>query len=389
MPKATTKYPVEISYDNFGPEYVVKVYDPLLNMRGFLVIDNTAVGLGKGGVRMTPNVSAEEVFRLARTMTWKNSLVGIPFGGAKAGIVWPGGDEKLKKQFVQSFAKAIKIFTPTKYVAGPDVGTGEREMQWWVEATGNWRTATGKPAKLCLKRSGSTKKQCGIQHEFGSTGFGVVKAAAVAAEIAGINMKGATVALHGFGNVGSFAYKFLSQMGAKVVAIADFYGAVFSKAGFDKQAMQKILATNSSPTTLKGVKKISAADFWKIPVDILIPASVTDVINASNKNDLQAKIIVEGGNIPMREDVEDELFKQGVMIVPDFVANAGGVISSYAEYRGYSPEQMFAMVENKICAVTKKVLLTSLKNGVNPRQVAMEMAREKVELKMRQKKMTF
>src|SRR3989344_1425151 len=161
MPETLEKI---IPKDQFGPEYVVRVYDPAIGMEGFLVIDNTARGPGKGGIRMTANVTAEEVFRLGRTMTWKNALVDIPLGGAKAGIVWPasaptvaqamtgnaGALDELKKKFVQSFARAIKPFVPKKYIAGPDVNTGEREMQWFVEATGNWRTATGKPANLCM-----------------------------------------------------------------------------------------------------------------------------------------------------------------------------------------------------------------------------------------------
>lgn len=175
--------------DRFGPEYIIKVYDPKIGMRGFLVIDNTALGPGKGGIRMTPNVGEEEVFRLARTMTWKNALAGIPFGGAKAGIIWPGGSDELKKQYIQSFARAIKLFTPKKCIAGPDVNTGEKEMQWFVEATGNWRSATGKPANLCMKSFGKTGEKCGIPHEFGSTGFGVAETAKVAAKLKGIDIK--------------------------------------------------------------------------------------------------------------------------------------------------------------------------------------------------------
>src|SRR3989304_7934253 len=113
-----------IQRDEFGPEYIINVYDPQIGMEGFLVIDNTTLGPGKGGIRMTPNVTAEEVFRLARTMTWKNALAGIPFGGAKAGIVWTGGSVALKKTFITSFAHAISPFIPSRYIGGPDVNTG-------------------------------------------------------------------------------------------------------------------------------------------------------------------------------------------------------------------------------------------------------------------------
>jgi glutamate dehydrogenase/leucine dehydrogenase len=343
-------------YDEWGPEYMVQVSKPEINLVGFLVIDNTTLGPGKGGIRMTPNVTEEEVRRLARAMTWKNALAGIPFGGAKAGIVWQGGSDQQKKELIQAFAKAIKIFTPGKYIAGPDVNTGEKEMQWFVEATGNWKTATGKPAKLCMLvfGKGGTVQQCGIPHEFGSTGFGVAHSTKVAASMIGLPLKGATVAIHGFGNVGSFTAKYLKTMGAKIIAVATKEGAVY-----------------------KG-KKISPADFWKVPVDILIPASVTDVINDTNKHHIKAKLIVEGANIPMQESVEAELFKKGILIVPDFVANAGGVISSYAEYRGYNPKRMFETVKTKITKSTRLVLERALKEHLNPRTIALQIAKEKL-----------
>ena len=130
--------------DEFGPELVVRVFNEKLGVEGFLVVDNTNLGPGKGGIRMTPNVTEGEVARLARTMTWKNALAGIPFGGAKAGIVWKGGTEKEKMAVVQHFAKELKLLMPKKYIAGPDVGTGEKEMAWFVGATGIWKSATGK-----------------------------------------------------------------------------------------------------------------------------------------------------------------------------------------------------------------------------------------------------
>lgn len=233
-------------------------------------------------------------------------------------------------------------------------------MQWFVEATKDWRSATGKPANLCMKLFGRPGEKCGIPHEFGSTGFGVARAALVAADLIRLPIKGATVAIHGFGNVGSFTAKYLKEMGANVVAIATKEGA-----------------------TYKG-KKIPQEDFWKVPVDILIPASVTDVINERNKNSIKAKLIVEGANIPMQESIEQEFFKKGILVVPDFVANAGGVISSYAEYRGYNPKRMFATVEKKIVQSATVVLRQSLKEKKNPREVALSIAKERIAKKMRE-----
>lgn len=371
-----------ITCDKFGPEYVVKVYDPRLGMSGFLVVDNTVLGPGKGGIRMTPDVSEEEVFRLARTMTFKSALAELPFGGAKAGVIWKGGPASLKKEYVQSFARKISLFTPKKYIAGPDVNTGEKEMQWFVEATGNWRSATGKPADLCMKIFGKPGEKCGIPHEFGSTGFGIAKAAKIAADFINLDMKNATVAIHGFGNIGSFTYKFLTEMGTKVVAIADSSAAVFEKNGFDRERVEKIIRNGELLEKYVGGIEISADKFWSLPVDILIPASVTNVINEKNKDKIKAKIIVEAGNIPMTEKIEEELFKKGILVVPDIIANAGGLISSYSEHRGYNPKKMFMTVGRKISRNVRRVLSESLKNNRNPREVALEIAKRRIEKKV-------
>ncbi len=369
--------------DKFGPEYVVKVRDPRLDLEGYLVIHNTALGPGKGGIRMTPDVSEEEVCRLASTMTWKNSLAGIPFGGAKAGLVWRGGSLAKKKKLVQAFARAIKPFLISKYIAGPDVNSGEREMQWFVEAAGDWSAATGKPAKYCRDR------KCGLPHELGSTGFGVAQAAKVAARELKLPLRGARTAIHGFGNVGTFAYRFLSGMGVKVIALADVYGAVLMKEGFNPAKVEKMIRTGRSITNYPGAKKLTPNGFWSVPTDILVPASVTDVINESNKRQIRTRLIVEAGNIPMRENVEAEFVRRGVMFVPDFVANSGGVISSYAEHVGYPPEKMFKLVESKISAATRAVVRRSKNGRTNPREAAMVLARERVERAMRKRTSAF
>src|SRR3989344_7209443 len=137
-----------IKHDQWGPEYVVHVYDQKTGMRGVLVVHNTARGIGKGGIRMTTNVTDAEVYRLASTMTWKNAMSDIPFGGAKGGIVWDSKDEKLKKKFVYAYVKAICPLLLTKYIAGPDVNTPEHVMQWIAEAAGDRKAVTGKPKKL-------------------------------------------------------------------------------------------------------------------------------------------------------------------------------------------------------------------------------------------------
>jgi len=384
----------KITQDKFRSEYVIEVHDPKIGMEGILVIDNTALGPGKGGIRMTHDITVGEVARLARTMTFKNALADIPFGGAKAGIKWSGGSNELKKEFVQSFARAIKSFIPEKYIAGPDINTGEKEMQWIAEATGIWHSATGKPENMCVEYTGNCEggicRKCGIPHETGSTGFGVAQAAKVAAEIAGIDIKNAAISIHGFGNVGTFTYRFLTEMGAKIVLIADKSGTFFSKNGFDKKKMGDLIKEKKEICNYAGkVEKINPDNFWGVPVDIMIPASITDVIHGGNKDKIKAKIIVEAANIPMKEDIEEELFQKGILIVPDFVANAGGVISSYSEHKGHNPKEMFDTVESKIKNTARVVLAESVKRNKNPRKVALEIAENKITEGMKKRENNF
>lgn len=362
----------------FKSEYIIKVADSKIGLEGFLVIDSTARGVGKGGIRMTGQVSEEEVFRLARTMTWKNAVADIPFGGAKAGIIWRGGSDSLKKQFIQSFARALKPLLLSKYIAGPDVNTGEREMQWFVEAAGSRKAATGKPAKLG-----------GLPHELGSTGFGVFQAIKVAAGFSGLDLRQARVAVEGFGNVGTFAVKFLEEAGAKIVAVSDRGGTVAREAGLDYELLMKTKKNKGTVSGYPGGRKLPGDAIFGLPVDILVPAALTDAVNEKNKRFIRAKIIVEGSNITMRDHIEKELFGRGVLIVPDFVANAGGVISSYAEHMGYSPKKMFQMVEKKITGATEAVLKESAKRRVYPRAAALALAQAKVRAATQKRKNTF
>lgn len=373
---------MNITKDKFGPEYLVEAYDAKTGMRGFLVIDNTRLGPGKGGIRMTPDITLEEVFALARTMTWKNALAELPFGGAKAGIVFDpkSSSQKEKKELIQAFSRAIKPFVPKRYVAGPDMNSGEREMQWFVEANGNWRAATGKPAKLCMLSfgKGKTVKQCGIPHEFGSTGFGVAHATSVATEYIGLDLAGATIAIEGFGNVGEFATKYLVEMGAKVVATSDIDGAIYNESGLD---FAKLIEAKKkgSVTKYKQGKKLSHEEIFELPVGILIPAAIPNVIHKDNYQKIKARIVVEAANVPVPHDIEEKLYGDGVLVVPDIIANAGGVISSYAEYRGYNPKDMFRMVQSKIVQNTKAVLENSKNEGITPRAAAMKIAEARVQ----------
>ena len=361
-------------YDNFGPEKVLRVYDPKTGMRGVTVIDNTAIGIGKGGIRMTPSVNKNEVALLARTMTWKNALAGIPFGGAKSGII--ADDKKISKEqkhnIVASFSRALKEICPDIYVAGPDMNMAEEEMRVFAEANGNPKSCTGKP-----------KDMGGLPHELGSTGFGVHRALHVAAKYSNIDLSNARIAIEGFGNVGTFVAKFLKEHdNAKVVAVSDSRAGIYNENGLDVDKLFKVKEETGSVVNYKPGEQCPCSKIVDMPVDILIPAAIPDLIKSSDVNAIKAKVIVEGSNIPMTPEIENILHKKGVLIVPDFVANAGGVISSYVEYKGGNEKEMFELVDKKVTENTKIMLERSRDKNISPRDAALEIAKERVMEKM-------
>lgn len=372
-----------MSKDEFGPECVVHLSEPSVGLKGMLVIDNTALGPGKGGIRMTPDVSEEEIRRLARVMTYKNALVGIPFGGAKSGVIADPRKISLfqKEAIIKAFSRALKPFVPKYYIAAPDMNTGAREMAWFAEASGYWNSTTGKPSNFC------ELEKCGLPHELGSTGFGVAQTARVAAEFFGFNMRSTTVAVAGFGNVGQSTAKYLAEMGSKIIAVSDSGGTIYNKDGLNVAELTKTKEAKESVVNYSQGKKLERESIYTLPADILIPAGPADVINEENIGEVKVKMIIEGANIPIQQKFEKALYRRGIIIIPDIVANSGGVISSYAEYKGYGPRTMFKLIEDKITATTKKVLTLAKEKNIDNREAAIEIARKKVRLAMQQKEL--
>ena len=352
-------------FDEFGPEKIIEVYNPKAGMRGIVCIDNTSLGPGKGGIRMTPTVSKEEVFRLARTMTWKNSLADLPFGGAKSGIIADPKefDQKKKKAIVEAFAESLKAISPSQYIAAPDINMAEKEMEWYAKKNGNKKSCTGKP-----------KKMGGLPHELGSTGFGIYHSLLIAADYSKLNIQKATVAIEGFGNVGWFVAKYLSGQCKNIVAVSDSSGAIYNKNGLDFNKLAEVKEKQGKVTAYSRGEVLPSSTILDVKADILVTAAVPDLIKESDVDRLKFKMIVEGSNIPMTESVETLCYKKGILVVPDFLANAGGVISSYVEYIGGSEKKMFELVESKIKKNTKTVMDIAMKKKIQPREAAMEIA---------------
>jgi len=369
---------IEEFANEWGPEKILQVYDSKTGMRGVLVIDNTTLGPGKGGIRMMPTVTTEEVFRLARTMTWKCALAKIPFGGAKSGIIADPKQmsEEKKMEIIRAFSRALKRVCPSLYVAAPDINTGEKEMAAFAKENGSMKSATGKPAHLCVKPG----VKCSIPHEYGSTALGVVQAAFTAANyVEDLDIDNATAAVEGFGNVGSFVVEYLSQIDVKVVAVSDSKGCIYNPDGIDYEKLLDVKTKTGSVINYRPGKVLEHKELFELPVDILIPAALPDVIKRENVWRVNAKLVVEAANLPVRPEIEKILSGRGVFVVPDILANAGGVISSYVEYRGYNPKRMLEMVQRKIRQTTVKVIETALNEKIELRDAAMSIAKERLQ----------
>lgn len=358
-----------IQFDVFGPEKIIEVYDPNVGMHGFLVIDNTLLGPGKGGIRMTSTVTAPEIAALARAMTFKCALAELPFGGAKSGIV---ADSRYitaehKADLIKSFAKSIQMFVPDMYIAGPDIATTQEEMRIFANTINDMNSCTGKPVDMG-----------GIPHELGSTGYGVFLATKNACEFLGLSLKTARIAIEGYGNVGSFAGKFLNEVGALVTHVSDRDGMVFNPDGLDHEILMKSIKDHGSVIYYPGAQVFSTDEILDAQVDILITAAIPDRITINDVNKIKAKLIVEGSNIPASNEVEYQLHKKGIWVVPDIVANTGGVISSYIEHINGTPEQMFEKIENVIPKNVLQILQDSMKLNKMPREIALEIARNRI-----------
>lgn len=357
-----TDFVFETFCDDFGPAKVVHLSDAASGLRGILVVDNVACGPSIGGIRMAADVSTEEVFRLARAMTMKNAAAGLPHGGGKAGII---ADSKLanKERLVRSFARAIRDLV--EYIPGPDMGTDETCMAWIQDEIGR---SVGLPRVLG-----------GIPlDQIGATGYGLAQCADVAAAFCHLDIKGATVAIEGFGNVGRHAARYLLEMGAKLVAASDSRGAVFNAEGIDVEALTQVKQSSGSVIAFTDGEKISHADLFTVPCDILVPAARPDVIHTDNAQQIKAKLILQGANIPATPEAEQILHERGVLNVPDFIANAGGVICAAVEYHGGSESDARAQIAEKIRRNTQEVLTRMREEKVTPRLAANELAQERV-----------
>ncbi|NMG73333.1 Glu/Leu/Phe/Val family dehydrogenase [Aromatoleum diolicum] len=350
--------------DELGPAKVIHVHEPAIGLKAVLVVDNVAAGPAIGGVRMAPDVSTEECFRLARAMTFKNAAAGLAHGGGKVVLY---GNPKMpvadKERLIRGLACALGDIRD--YIFGPDMGTDETCMAWVKDEIGR---AVGLPREFG-----------GIPlDEIGATGWGVANAAEVALSYCNFPLAGARVVIQGYGAVGRHAARFLAQKGAVLVGASDSRGTLFDPAGIDLAVLDLLKADGKSVLDYpRGVKSGRDAVI-DLECDIWIPAARPDVVHEDNVGRLKTRLVIQGANIPFTRAAEEYLHHHGVLCVPDFIANAGGVICAAVEYRGGIETAALDTIAEKVRRNTREVLVAATSRRLLPRDAALELAGARV-----------
>lgn len=351
---------------------------------GFRVVHSDHLGPSKGGIRYSMDVNLDEVKALAAWMTWKCAIVSIPYGGAKGGIkcdprsMSKGELERLTRGYT---VKMKDVFGPDSDIPAPDMGTGQQEMAWIVDEYSKikgqnaWAVVTGKPIVL----GGSLGR-------VEATGRGVMVSTRSALAKMGIKPTDATCVVQGFGNVGSISAKLIAQMGVKIIGISDVTGGYYNPEGIDVEAAINYVATNGT-RTLEGfpnAQKVSNGELLELECTVLVPAAMEDQITPENAHNIKAKLIVEGANGPTTAEADAILDQKGIMVVPDILANAGGVTVSYFEWvqnrLGYywTEERVNRRADRAMKMAFDNVFAAAEKHKINMRLAAYVVALEKV-----------
>lgn len=358
--------------DEIGPETIVHIYDPDTGMKGVLVIDSTALGPAGGGTRMLSDITTKEICGLARAMTHKFAFLDLPRGGSKAGI-W--GDPEMprpqKEKILKAFGKALRPYLLTRqYGAGADMGVDFSDVETIYEGCG---IPSGRGGLLMKEKDGEILANL-------VTGYGVIVAARVACEFAGVEFKGAKMAIEGLGKVGRGAARYAAEAGAKIVAVSTIQGAIYNDKGLDVNRLLEICKKCGDRVVAEyeEAEHIPREALFLLPVDVLVPGARPWVINKDNAERIQARVISSGANIPITPEANETLFKQGVWSVPDFIANSGGVVASMVDFGGGTVEQVFKAIDELVGANTREVLVGARREGINPFSLAVRRNKEKV-----------
>ena len=365
----------EVEGDDIGPELVVHWYDPELKVKGVMVVDSLALGMATGGTRMLPDITSKEIFMLARAMTYKKATMGVPVGGAKAGI-WAEPDVKgpRREAIFRAFGRAIKPFFKANIVRyGEDMGVNHTD----IEIVGQ---EAGYPPPPKTDFSRELKDGEPLENHF--TGYGVVVSARVGCDYAGLDLSKVSVAIEGFGKVGGGAARYFVKSGAKLVALSTIRGAVYNEKGLDINRLFNLRKQYGDECVLKyeDAVSIKKEELFFLPVHILVPGGRPLVITEENVEKVKAKVISSGANIPITDGALEVLFRRGIHVIPDFIANSGGSTAGLSRRSGLTADQTFVAIDKVVGGNTREILEAASKEKINPTRLAKDRALKKVRM---------
>ncbi|MDQ3036125.1 MAG: hypothetical protein M3Y87_27235 [Myxococcota bacterium] len=346
-----------VRFDDLGPRRVLHYHDPSARLRALVVIDTIRDWPSGGGVRMAPDLTLTEIARLGRAMTYKYALLGMPIGGAKAGI-WLDPADPARDEVVAAFVAAIRPLVESgAFVPGPDMGTKGADF----------------PSPLA-----GASGDASLDERL--TGYGVVVAARTASELAGRSLDGASVALEGFGKVGTSAARFFAEEGARVVAVSTVRSMVHHPDGLDVDAMIALREEHGDAgiERLPGARTMPREALFETDVDVLVPGARPDAVNRDNVDAIRARWIVPGSNVPYAEGTLGALAERGTIALPDFVTNAGGVLATIAALQGARGDAALTLVRDAIERNVRRVSERARDTGATPYDAGISIAREQL-----------
>lgn len=359
-----------VDFDAIGPERIYHYYSVEPRLRAVVVIDTLRFGICGGGVRLTVDLNLAEVIRLARAMSYKFALLDLPCGGAKAGI-WLDPSDAQRSRVITAFVDAVRpLVTAGVYFPGADMGTSAKDFAPLYAGSGRVRGLGEQDFE-------------GMPLEDQLTGYGVVVATHAACECLSWPLRGARVAIEGFGKVGAGAAKYFARYAARVVALSTVRGTLHDSDGLDVERLLALRLQHGDAALERygnGSQLLPREALFALPVDVLVPGARPDVLNAGTVDALQARLIVPAANIPYAAGAPERLQARKIVALPDFVTNAGGVLAGLVDLRGGTAEEAFAMVQERIDRNVRAVLELAATRGGSAYHAGLAIARERLGL---------
>jgi len=357
--------------DELGPEKIVYLHDPETEMKAVIVVDTMFAGGAGGGTRMLPDITTAELAGLARAMTYKFAMIDLPIGGAKSGI-WglPDMSPDRREAMIRSFGRLAKPMIESGVAVASDMGTAMEDVKLMYESAGVEHPNTGLSSQI----------KDGEPLENHATGYGVFVAAKAGCQAAGLELKGARVAIEGFGKAAGGVARYMIEAGANVVAMSNINGTRYSENGLNITSLlaERRQKGDQALTEYESAESLSCQKLFTLPVDIVVPGTRPFMIHGKNASAIQAKVIASIANNPVTYEAERQLFERGVRVIPDFLCNVGGVVMALVDMLGGSEDDLFKALNHMITELGLDIITRADSAGIPPRFLAEKEIKQKL-----------